>query len=310
MGIGGSGKEVDVILEKGGELGYETAKRLYSLTLPLMWILTLWVMIKKKIFRRLGQKVRTNTLWFDGLSVPCRRIKEGFGSWRALDVIYHFSSGADKSIGGAISDYWIGMRNAQAVRNRLKLVIRQLSEAIENVRQGGTKAIRIASIASGSAEAFLNAMKNAEGAEIKATMIDISRSALRNSEKAAHKAGLRERCSFEKRNMLDFEKFPADLLRGSNLIEMVGLLDYLSDDQIVKLIGLIRENLEIGGFFLTGHIIKNPERHFLKWVINWEMRYRGIREFGRLLVRAGFDKEKVTIFVEPQGIHMVAVCRK
>ena len=49
---------------------------LYIVTMPISWILTLWVVTKKKVRRLLGKPdPNINTFWFDGLGLSCREIK-------------------------------------------------------------------------------------------------------------------------------------------------------------------------------------------------------------------------------------------
>jgi len=94
-------KSFTVTVDRDSSLGYETKRWLYQLSLPLMWILTIWVMIKKAM----GRNFQINTLFFDGLSIPCRKIKEGAASWQALDIIYNYRFGIRGGIRGFIDDY-------------------------------------------------------------------------------------------------------------------------------------------------------------------------------------------------------------
>ncbi|MDI6717495.1 MAG: class I SAM-dependent methyltransferase family protein [Patescibacteria group bacterium] len=288
-------------------LGYEIRKWFYYLTLPVMWVLTLWVMAKKKCF---NSNPKTNTFWFDGLSYPCRRIKENSGKWKSLDIIYHFKFGRERGISGCVSDYWIEMMNAQAVRNRLKLVTRELLQVIKNFNYRGVKTVKILSVASGSAESVLQAMSRTRHIRSTALLADFDQSALANSKAIAEREHLSERCQTLLDNVLLLGRTSRRMTKTNfpHIVEMVGLLDYFDDVTIISLLKKIYNILPEGGVLVTGHIRKNPEQYFLKWVINWDMNYRTITDLDKLICEGGFRNRK--IILEPHGIHMVAVCRK
>jgi len=53
---------------------YEKRRWPYVLTMPISWILTLYVMIKKGICKMFGiSSPKINTLWFDGLGLELPR---------------------------------------------------------------------------------------------------------------------------------------------------------------------------------------------------------------------------------------------
>ncbi len=296
------------------DLNFEKRKFVYFVTLPVMWCITLWVMAKKKIFEKLSRKVKTNFLFFDGLSDQCREIKEGSGScknsWKSLKIIYNFRPefGSERGfIRDLVAIYWIGMMNAQAVRNRLKIVTEEVKRAIRYIYCHG-RHVQILSIAAGSASSVIEAISATRGINSKAVLVDISRDALEESENAAKKEFIAKRCIFKRINILKAERIPE--MEFPDIIEMVGLLDYLDNETIIQLIKKLYDWLPEEGILLTGHICSNPERYFLKWVIDWDMKYRNAGELTNLLVLGGFTRKKIEILVEPHGIHMVAVCKK
>ncbi len=62
------------------------------------------------------------------------------------------------------------------------------------------------------------------------------------------------------------------------------------------------------GTFFTCNVCPNPERRFLKHVINWDMIYRSGHQLKDLMQAGGFAPEKVRIVHEPLGIHALAIC--
>lgn len=294
-------EDFKIIVDDDITLNYETKKNFYLLSLPLMWILTIWVMFKKKVLRL---QPKTNSFWFDGLSEECRLIKEGAGSWKALDIICNYQF----SVNGAISDFWIGMVNAQAVRNRKKLAKRELLKAIREYGEKGE--VKILSIASGSVQALVETIENAmkDGIKVKAVFTDLDQTAVDNSNKLIKKHGLENFCTAIKCAANSICK----ITNGEefHIVEMIGFPDYRPHLKAVRLIERLKTYLLDEGTLLTANIIPNPEMHFLKWVINWDMIYRQPKKLGEIVVEGGFDVEKCLIFVEPLYVHAVIIAKK
>jgi SAM-dependent methyltransferase len=295
---------VIVIDQNQNSLGYEKRKRLYLLSLPLMWLLTIWVAFKKKI---LGINPKINTFWFDGLSPFCRKAKEEAGTWRALELIYNFKFGQQDGIGGRISDYWFGMINAQAVRNRLKLVKHELTKAIKEIAKK-EKEVRLLSLASGSAQGIIEVVTELKEIDIKVVLLDLDPTAIEYSRNLARKYGVEEKITFITGNLLNLERVANEI--KPHIIEMVGFLDYRPHAKAVRLIRRIYESLMPGGRFITANICPNPEQYFLKWVSDWAMIYRRPEELGGILIEGGFTPENCRIICEPHRVHAVAICRK
>lgn len=295
----------NIVVDKDASLGYETKKWLYILSLPLMWTLTIWVAFKKKV---LGINPKINTFLFDGLSEPCRQIKEGAGSWRALDIIYNFPFGEEDGIRGRASDFWIGMINAQAVRNRLKLVKRELTKAIREIA-GKEKEVRLLSLASGSAQAVIEVVAELKDINIQVTLLDLDPTAIDYSRGLARKHGVEGKFTFIAGSILDNFKRTTNGARP-HIIEMIGFLDYRPRDKAIRLVQKIYEFLLPEGKFLTANTSPNPEQHFLEWVIDWPMIYRTPKELGDLIESGGFSLGNYKIICEPLRLHALAICQK
>jgi len=150
----------------------------YLVALPLMWILTIYVMIKKAVYKLFKSKPKTNTLLFDGLGPWTRKVKEGSASWRALHIIYNHPFKKRDDISGWIDEFWWSSLNCQSVRNRFKLAKQEVRKAILKFNQ--QKEIRILSLACGSAQAVIELMAEFKenGTVVKVMLLDIDKSAL------------------------------------------------------------------------------------------------------------------------------------
>ncbi len=284
---------------------HEEKKWLYILALPLMWFLVLWLKFKQ----RLGLANDVNAFLYDGLGKSCKAIKKGAASWKALEIIYNYKNGNKPST--FIDDFWIGMRNAQAVRNRLKILKSELWKVVTEIAKSGEE-IRILSLASGSAEGVLQiALKLKQlGYPFSVVLLDADESAVKFTSEKASKLGLSKNVRAEIGDVLFFSRHIGDF--RPNIIEMAGLLDYLNDGIAALLLKKIEKLLSLGGYFLTCHIHHNPEMGFLKEIIDWGndpvMLYRSPRELEKVVLSGNFSS--ISIETEPHGIHSVVRAQK
>lgn len=296
---------------------YEANKCLYYACIPLMGFLVLWVFAKKFVWHSLLKKdkkeitKRTNSLLFDGLSQPLREIKEGAASWKALHVIYNHET-FEKQLHGIswlVGHFWLGMRNAQAVRNRKRLVVEELSEMILEVyeKNNRTRKPRIFSIASGSAQAVFEAIRKVR-IPVELKLLDLDPEALRYSCLLLSEMGLDGLVTLStiKSSATNCgEKIKAF---HPDIVEMVGFMDYRPNKKAIELIQEIHNSIPAGSYFLTANICPNAESAFLAVVINWSMIYREETELERIIIEGGFSDPLIR--VEPQNIHALAVAQK
>ncbi|MFX1257654.1 MAG: class I SAM-dependent methyltransferase [Promethearchaeota archaeon] len=280
------------------EYKYEKKKWLYYFALPLMWALTIWVALKKKILKT---KPKVNSLLFDKFSPECNQLKKYARSWRALNIVYNYDF---KNQCNKISNFWLGMINAQAVRNRLELVKRELSKIIIKIAEKKQdKEIRLLSIACGSAEAVIDVLSKFKNLNMKAVLLDNDPSAIKFCQELAKRAGIYDKMIFlttSTRALPLLSKF------RPHIIEMIGFLDYRPAEKAVRLIRNIRKILMPDGIFITGNTCPNPEQFFLKWVIDWEAIYRKPKQFLTIIKMGGF--KNCRLLREPHKVQMIAIC--
>lgn len=286
----------------------------YSL---LMLAIVLWVYTKKTIAKKILKKeIKTNFLFFDGKSRLLRLVKEGAGSWRSLELIYNYHEkyqGTLKGMERLISDFWFDMENARAVRNRKVYVAKRVSYLISELHEKNEgRRVRIFSIACGSAQAILEGIRDA-GKPVDLLLLDVNRAALDYSISLAKDMGVDELVSITtlRRSVTrcgeKITSFKPDI------IEMVGLLDYLEDEKVIKIIKEIYNSMPESSYFVTANVYPNREKTFLKWVIDWSMIYRTAEELRDLLClewEEFSDLAECEITVDIHGIYGIAVCRK
>jgi len=203
------------------------------------------------------------------------------------------------------------MRNAQAVRNRFKIVKQEILRCLASLHREG-KPLRLLSLASGSAQGVMEAVAEFQRAyqvDVSLLLMDIDEEAREYVQFYAKENGLHDlqyRCG----NVLRFRGLIGEF--RPTIIEMLGFLDYLEDPTAIFLIKEINRSLVDGGYFLTCHIHDNAERSFLETVISWgkkpRMLYRTCDQLKGLVWSGGFMVTK--LITEPHRIHTVLVAQK
>jgi len=286
---------------------YEKRRWLYILFLPVMWLLTIYVMIKKticKAFSRSNPKI--NSFWFDGLGLSPRKVKENAASWQALDEIYNYNFDHSITPGTLVDNFWEGIMNCQAVRNRFKLVKQELRRAI--LRFSNHEEVRLISLACGSAQAVIEVLAELKTKRIivRVVLLDIDQSALDYAMGLAKKHGVLDQIKLVRASVSRVVKISRDF--KPQVIEMVGFLDYIPQEKAIRLVTKIRESLEPKGVFITSNIAPNSEMRFIHWVVNWSMVYRTPEELAEVIVEAGFSNYR--LIYEPLKIHGLAIAQK
>ncbi|EFK96472.1 hypothetical protein LDC_1502 [sediment metagenome] len=232
---------------------------------------------------------------------------------KALEVLY--GHGSSKIYGSFIQNFfksiWLSTNNSKAVRNRLRLVRRELTKQIIGLFQEGRE-IKIVSIASGSARAILESIEVAgldETAKLSVSFVDKNSDAILYSQDLTKDNKFKESFKWYCNTAGDFFKLHSDKIKY-NIIEMVGLIDYFDDFKAIKIFSSIYNSLEPDGIMITANIDDNSERPFITKVVGWGMIYRSCEQLADLIIKAGFDENKLKIFYEPQKIHCVIVAQK
>ena len=230
----------------------------------------------------------------------------------ALEFLYTFNGKFDFTnsfLDSFFTFFWQhNILNAKAARNRIKLVKRELSLAIEDLHRDKKRPINVFSLASGSARAIIEVAADLKkaGVLLEVKLLDLSPEALALSKKIALEKGVEdgivEYCNDKVSNFL---KYCKDW--KPDIIEMVGFLDYLNQDKAIKLSSDIFSVLPLGGIFITCNIRNNYERKFISKVVDWQMIYREPEELLGVLLGGGFKPQKCKIIYDPTLIHGLAL---
>lgn len=230
-------------------------------------------------------------------------------AFQALEVMYTFPRRREEgtaTLSGFI--WWTVLDNARSVWNRLLLVKYELREAIlETAAQKGS--VRLLSIGSGSARPVLEVIASLEQKlPVQSMLLD------QDPEATAYSRALAQQFNLNHTQWMTGDFFRLDQHCRSfhpDVIELVGLLDYLDNRKAVIFLRKVLRVLEPGGTLITGNIAPNLERPYVEKGVKWPpMVYRTEEDLRGLLLAAGFAEYDIRIQREPLGIHMVATVRK
>lgn len=232
---------------------------------------------------------------------------------RALEILYGHSSA---KTGGNIlkktfKAIWLSTNNSKAVRNRLKLVKRELENKISSLTKAN-HAIKIVSIASGSSRAIIESIDRIHfevDPNLSVIFVDKNHDAIVYSKELAKDHKYLAKFEWVHDTAGNFFRVHA-AGRKFNIIEMVGLMDYFDDEKAINIFTQIFNSLEDDGILITANIGDNPERPFVTKAVGWEMVYRSADQFVVLLKKAGFSEDKIKAAYEPQRIHVVVIATK
>jgi len=295
---------MDITIDKDRELNYEYNSLLRkTINIFLIPILNILPSSAQRLIKKTHKSAKD--------------VIEEKTTYYALDILYKngIKENAINFLTKFFHKIWFGTNNSKAVRNRLRLTKREIRNQLEVCLALDKDRIKILSIASGSARAIieiLDEMRNRlKNKKIEVTFLDKDHKAIEYSQELASSKNLLS--FFELKWVNDtagsfFRSLDKD--NTFDIIEMVGLIDYFSDEKALQMFSHVNKHLSEDGLFITANISDNMERPFVTKVIDWSMIYRSAEQLGEILSRASFNNNKMRLFYEPLKIHCVAVCIK
>jgi|GEM_PF-3665468 len=266
---------------------------------------------------------------FQGVSDDLKRLAMTAESGQALDLIYDFhkSTYSDRVMRShfnplriCANEYFIGgMAISSSVADRHDIVVQTLKHTIvDRLSVNPHGEIRMQSLACGVARATFDAVSQilSEYSEAKFSirLVDGNQRALDEAMFLASTYGFSDNVNIVSfcqmfRNVDDIMSSCASFQPHS--IEMVGLVDYLTDKEALGYFKAIQDALPQNGFFISANVsTRTPQSEidFLKFVMGWYMEYRSKDRFGEILRSSGFDT--LTVGEAKQGCFHVSLARK
>ncbi|MFB3892310.1 MAG: cyclopropane-fatty-acyl-phospholipid synthase family protein [Phycisphaerae bacterium] len=219
------------------------------------------------------------------------------GGWRSMVISYDGHSGkpVDRILIGAGA-------MPRALRNRRKLASRLLARLIDaSARQPP----HVLCLGAGPGCIIADAL-TASTAKATATLVDLSSDAFDYGRELATKLGLADRVRFVVGDARDVRK----MLDGQvDVVKMLGLCEYLTDEQIKAIATAVAEVMPAGAPLVVNTLSKaHGTDRFFRRVFGLHMTYRDAAALQAICAAAGFGD--FAAYWEPQRVYQVMVARR
>jgi CRP-like cAMP-binding protein/SAM-dependent methyltransferase len=225
------------------------------------------------------------------------------GDFETIEHIYDQRAGG-VGVGIFIDRIFLDQAAPRAVRNRRKLLADRIVETVN--RTSGPASVM--SLACGPArevsDAFAALPRNKWPA---VTLLDIDVDALQLALGRLTGEGCAQNVDVVNANLIRLALGREKLfLPGQDLIYSIGLIDYFSDEFVVRLLNWIHAGLAPGGEVILGNFHpRNPLKAAMDYVLDWKLIHRSEADMDRLFAASAFGGCKEIVF-EETGINLFA----
>lgn len=232
------------------------------------------------------------------------------GDYLAIYNIYAEKAGGSGRLGRLVDRMFLNTPPSRAVRNRKGLLTREIVAAVRERLPAST---RVLCLASGPATEVFDAYKQIEDrGRLQTTLMDIDLQALAFVDDLRSQQKLSGVMSLVNENLIAlFLGRGKTRLEQQDLIYSLGLIDYLNDKLVGKLLSYAYDVLAPGGKILLGNMHPaNPAKEFMDHVLEWQLIHRSEEDMNRLFQQSPFRSPCTRILFEEEGIDLFAECVK
>jgi CRP-like cAMP-binding protein/SAM-dependent methyltransferase len=232
------------------------------------------------------------------------------GDYLSIHNIYQNQARGIGRMGPIVDRMFLETPPSRAVRNRRTLLAGEIVRSVQARNGAGT---RVMCLASGPATEIFDAFEQLpDPAKLKATLLDIDLQALAFVDDLRTRRRLTQQVALVNENLIAlFLGRTRVNVEPQDLIYSIGLIDYLNDRLVGKLLQFAHANLAPGGRVLLGNFHpKNPAKEFMDYVLEWNLIHRKEEDMDRLFRESPFQRPSTRIQFEAEGINLFAECVK
>lgn len=219
------------------------------------------------------------------------------GGWRSMVLSYHGrpTQVADKILVGAGT-------MAMALRNRKRLGGRLLARLID---ESDEEPVHVLCLGAGPGHVITDAMAQAKKRSV-ATLVDLNSDAFEYGRQLARDKGVADRVRFIEGDVREVRQM---LAHPPDVVKMLGICEYLSDEQISDIAAALAEVMPPGAPIVFNSLSKmHRTDRFFRRVFGLHMNHRSPEHLQRLMGAAGFGD--FVSLPEPLGVYHVLVGRR
>ncbi len=200
------------------------------------------------------------------------------------------------------------MPAAIAVKNRRHVLTTEIKALVEATPD---RPARITSMACGPAREVFDSFAAIDAPKrLEVTLIDMDIKALSFVEDQIPGRHVRRQLKFEPENLIYLALGRRQLdLTDQDLVYSIGLIDYFSDQLVIKLLDYVYRTLRPGGRVILGNFHPdNTTRAVMDHVLEWRLIHRSEADMDRLFEASAFGRPSTRVLWEPQRINLFAEC--
>lgn len=227
------------------------------------------------------------------------------GDFLTIQKMYEDEAGGIGHLGPAIDRAFLDQPPVQAVRNRRGLMVEQIKQVFVPDR-----AVHVASFACGPAREVFDAFEELDQpTNLHVSLVDVDDQAIDFLTESLRGHPRLDKMTLLRSNLVYLALGRERLeLPPQDLVYSVGLIDYFSDQFVVKLLDYIHGLLRAGGRVVLGNFHpRNPSRSLMDAVLQWKLIHRDEDDMNRLFRASLFGEDCAEIFYEDAQVNLFAV---
>jgi len=218
------------------------------------------------------------------------------GGWRSMRRAYEQDSSTDwfAFVNGLVSTL------PRALRNRKRLAVRMIAEILD-AAEG--EDFHIVGVGSGMGSNVIEGMEASGNKRVEACLVDRNSEPFEHGKLLAVRHGVAERVRFLEGDARDIESMAG---WHPELVTLIGIVEYLKDDEVLGLLEAIGGAMEKGGRVIVNSMSRRyGTMRFLRRMFDLHFMHRTPAEVCELLVAKGF--RVIEAHKEPLGVYHLLV---
>jgi SAM-dependent methyltransferase len=220
------------------------------------------------------------------------------GDYLAIDGIYQNVPGGTGRLGPFMDRMFLDTPPAVAVRNRRVLLANEIVRTVQSKPDGP---VNVLCLASGPATEVFDAFAALpDPSRLRVTLMDIDLHALAFVDELRAKRKLASQITLINENLVAlFLGRSKTRLDPMDMIYSIGLIDYLNDKLVNKVLHFAHGLLAPGGRVILGNFHpRNPAKEFMDFVMEWCLIHRTEEDMNRLFKDSPFARPCTRISTE------------
>ena len=232
------------------------------------------------------------------------------GDYLTIKWIYENKPEGVGRIGPLLDRCFLDLPMLRAVRNHHGLMTEEIGRTIEQKRDSN---VRITCLGCGPAEEIFDTLRKLhDPSSLHATLIDVDLQALASVSERLNEMKLAGHVKMHNANLVYLAANRQEFdVSGQDLVYSMGMTNSFDDRLVVSLLNYIHTILGPQGRVILGNIHPgNPNRAFMRYILNWHLFHRTEDDMNRLFVSSLFNGKSTKIIFEDEGINFFVSCTR